>query len=231
VTEFTADETRKRNIETMGEPLGEMYSALWQAIAMVYVYWKEYVELFGNKPSRIDLMNSAAPAFFHMLQEELWNMSLLHIARLTDRAKTFGKAGKSNLTITALPDLISDITLKTEVSKLVTEALVKTEFCRDWRNRRIAHQDLMLALGTPTIPLADASRLQVYAALESLQAVLNSLAGHYLKTEIRFDVSSRSQGAVALLYILDDGVKVHDARLKRLQEGKPLDEDFTFRDL
>ena len=46
-----------------------------------------YVELFG-KPSRIDLLNRASSPFFGMVQRVLWRDVLLHLARLTDPAKT-----------------------------------------------------------------------------------------------------------------------------------------------
>jgi hypothetical protein len=80
----TAEEAKKIHIAKMGQPLGEVYSALWQAVTIIFVYWKDYVELFGTKRKRIDILNQAAPQFFRMLQDELWGMSLLHIARLTD---------------------------------------------------------------------------------------------------------------------------------------------------
>jgi len=144
----TADEAKADNIAQMGEPLGELYSALWQAIATVHIYWKEYVELFGTKPDRIDLLNRAAPAFFHMLQDELWHASLLRISRLTDPPKT-GNAARQNLTIQALPALINDAALKARVTRLVAESVAEAEFCRDWRNRRIAHNDLCWRSSSP----------------------------------------------------------------------------------
>ena len=73
----TAEEAKKANIEKMGEPLGALFSALWQEVAVLHFHWKEYVELFGTKPERIALLNRAAPHFFRMLQDELWESTLL----------------------------------------------------------------------------------------------------------------------------------------------------------
>ena len=78
----------------MGEPLGGVYSALWQAVSLVHHYWNEYVgNYFGTKPERIILLNETAPQFFRMLQDELWEMSLLHLARITDPANSPGREG------------------------------------------------------------------------------------------------------------------------------------------
>ena len=41
----SAEEAKKANIEKMGEPLGELYLALWQSVAVIHLYWKDYVEL------------------------------------------------------------------------------------------------------------------------------------------------------------------------------------------
>lgn len=227
----TADEAKKANIEKMGEPLGALYSALWQSVATIHFYWKEYAELFGTKPERIDLLNRAAPAFFRMLQDELWENSLLHLARLTDPANSPGKQAPANLTIQALPALVTDPKLKETVSELVAEAAKQTEFCRDWRNRHIAHRDLKLALEQPTTPLAEGSRAQVKAALKAISDVLNTLDGHYFQSETRFDLGGPLGGAISLLYALDDGLRAEEARQKRLEAGKPLKEDFIARDL
>jgi hypothetical protein len=217
VAEMTAEEAKKRNIEKMGEPLGTQFSALWQEIAILYVYWAEYTELFGTKPSRIELMNQAAPSFFHMIQEELWESRLLHIARITDTSATGGKA---NLTIRNLPGLIGDAAAKAKVAGLVDVAIRATEFCRDWRNRHIGHNDLKLAIGEPATPLADASRKQVKDALKAIADVMNAVEGHYFQSQTGYDLTARRNGAVTLLYVLNDGVKTQGERAKRIEAGE-----------
>jgi hypothetical protein len=227
----TADEAKKVNIEKMGEPLGAVYSALWHAVAIAFLNWKDYTELFGTSPERIAILNRGAPAFFRMIQDELWEMSLLHLARLTDPAQSPGKLDKSNLTIAALPALIADETVNGDVTKLVAEANNATAFCRDWRNRHIAHRDLKLALEQPTEPLAEASRTQVKTALNAIAAVLNRVANHYLKSETRFDIAARHNGALTLLYLIDGGLVAKDAKAARLEKGESLDSDLEIRRL
>ena len=142
MTNRTGDEIKQENIGKMGDELGALYSALWQELAIAHLYWHEYVELFGAKPERVDVINKAAPAFFRMLQDELWEMSLLYLARLTDAPHTFRHEDKSNLSIQALLPLTRDhIELNSKVSNLIQTAIGLTKFARDWRNRRIAHRD------------------------------------------------------------------------------------------
>ena len=63
---------------------------------------------------------------------------------------------------------------------MVAEAVVATEFCRDWRNRRIAHRDLKLTLQESSEPLAEGSRARVNEGLRSVGAVRNAVARRYL---------------------------------------------------
>jgi hypothetical protein len=84
----TSDEFKKQCADKMGEQLGIQYSALWHEVAVIHLNWKEYVELFGTKPQRVEMLNQAAPMFFHMIQNEGWEACLLALARITDSPKS-----------------------------------------------------------------------------------------------------------------------------------------------
>jgi hypothetical protein len=228
MTHFTAEEAKARNIEKIGQALGEHYSALWQEVAWLYRKWGEYVELFGTKLSRIDLLNRAAPAFFHMLQDALWENILLHIARLTDPPTT---SGKPNLTIRNLSDLSVAAEIQADLSLLINDTLEKTRFCRDWRNRHIAHKDLNLILDASVMPLSPASRQSVRDALAAIVAVLNKIEAVYLESTTFFDTPHYGDGALALLYVIDDGVRVKAERREKMKEGRWGEVDFRPRDL
>lgn len=225
---LTAAEAKSENIHAMGHELGALYDALWQQVAWLHKKWDEYVQLFGTKPSRIKLLNETAPAFFRIVQDTLWHDVLLNIARLTDSPKS---VGKPNLSIRRLPATIQHAATKTTVETLIDEALVASEFCRDWRNRHIAHRDLGLALGQGADPLKTASRAKVLEALTALDAVLNAVSIHYRDSTTFFDVGDTAHGAVSLLYVLDDGIKAAARRRERLTNGSFGKEDYGPRDL
>ena len=219
------DEALEQSIATMGPDLGPVYHRLWNEVAWLHVKWDQYVQLFGSKPERIDLLNGAAATFFRIVQDTLWEDTLLHLARLTDPADT---GRKSNLTIKRLAVLVDDA-LRDDVTGLVETADDKTAFARDWRNRHIAHRDLRLALGQGAEPLKPASRLKVKAALEVVAAVLQRICLHYENTQLSFEHFSDAADAEALLYVIRDGLEADARRRKRLTEGKIEPEDFTHR--
>jgi hypothetical protein len=224
----TAEEVKRHHIEVLGEELGSLYHALWNELAWLYSKWDEYVELFGSKPSRIELINKAAGHFFKIVQDSLWEDSLLHIARLTDPSKS---AGRENLTIKKLPGLITDETFKKHLSELVVVAVEKADFCRDWRNRHIAHKDLGLAMKTGAEPLKAASRAKVKEVLSAISDVLNAVSGHYMDSTTAFEGIGGSGGAVSLLYVLDDGIRTDEERNERRKVGNYRAEDYQSRDI
>lgn len=224
----TADEVQAEHIHKMGGDLGRFYHALWNEVAWLHVKWAEYVELFGTKPARIDLINGAAPVFFRIVQDILWKTTLLHIARLTDPVESMGK---KNLTIRALPYLV-DANLQVAVAALVDDAVKKAAFCRDWRNRHIAHSDLALAIKQGAIPLAGASRKGVKEVLAALAEVMQAVSRHYFDADIFYDDEGNVRGGVIpLLYVLDDGLNAAAERDTRMQSGKFRPEDIAARDL
>jgi hypothetical protein len=217
MTSRTAAEARADYERVMGSELGAIYNALWPQLAWLHSKWAEYVELFGTKESRVCLMNEAAPRFFRIVQDSLWDDVLVHVARLTDPPKS---AGRANLTIQRLP-LLVEVTNKAEVEAKIAAALTRCAFARDWRNRRIAHRDYELELDLPGAnPLTPTSRQMVREALESLCDVINAVGLHYLDATNLFDSGSSHSGALSLLYVIDAGLEAQRQRAARIHSGQ-----------
>jgi hypothetical protein len=217
MTTRTAAEARADYEQVMGSELGAIYNALWQQLAWLHSKWAEYVELFGTRESRISLMNEAAPRFFRIVQDSLWDDVLVHVARLTDPPKS---AGRANLTIQRLP-LLVEVAVKAEVEAKIAAALTRCAFARDWRNRRIAHRDYELELDLPGAnPLTPTSRQMVREALASLSEVINAVGLHYLDSTNLFDSGSSHSGALSLLYVMDAGLEAQRQRAARMHAGQ-----------
>lgn len=227
-TRKTEEQVKHDYVRAMGEELGSLYCVLWGELAWLYAKWGEYVELFGTRPSRVELVNQAAGHFFRIVQDSLLEGSLLHIARLTDRPQT-GK--KENLTIRRLPDLIDDEDVRKHVAELIDTSGDKADFCRDWRNRHIAHNDLHLAMETGAEPLQPASRAQVGEALSAVSDVLNAVSAHYMDGTTMFEPIRSGRGAESLLYVLDDGLRAAKERRQRRKAGEWRVDDHHARDL
>jgi hypothetical protein len=226
--ELTAKQARARSVQAMGQELGETYEALWQEIVWLHSKWAEFAALYGTKESRVTLLNNAAPRFARLIQDTLWEDVVLHIARLTDPPKS---AGKHNLTVQSLATHIGDSATRTRVEGLVARAIEQAEFCRDWRNRHLAHLDLHLALARGAEPLKTGSRQSVREILQTLGQILDAVSSQYLGSTTYFALDTDAGGALSLLYVLDDGLRMKEARRERLRQGQVEPDDHKPRDI
>jgi hypothetical protein len=217
---LTAEEVRSEAVAAMGAQLGEIYHSLSDQVSWLHLKWDTFCELFADRDT-VDLLNSAAPAYFHELQRQTWEDLLLHLCRVTDPPLS---AGKSNLTLRRLPDLVSDQLLRVNLQALVDDAVQKTTFARDWRNRRLAHTELLRSQ-----PLASASRKHVEDALTAIRLVMNQLEQPYLNKTVSYEHTIPDLGGVAsLIAVLRKGVglAVQNAKLNfadTLSHNKSLD--------
>ncbi|MGH9830989.1 MAG: hypothetical protein ACREDR_47905, partial [Blastocatellia bacterium] len=201
MTTRTAEEAKANYIEKMGEPLGTQFAALFQEVARLHMVWGEFAELFGDEP-RVMVLNQAAPAMFHIIGHALWQLTLLDIARLTDPPKS---VGKKNLTIQNLPGLVKP-EVKADLEELVGAALEKSDFCRDQRNRQLAHLDLDLLTNESAKPLEPATMKAVNEAIDAIGRVLKEVHLHYIGA-LGFSRNVGDAGnALALLRLLQHGL-------------------------
>jgi len=195
---ISADEAKAEWIAAMGRKLGTAYHTLWSDLALLSLDWGEFIELFTD-PDRTDLLNNVAPVFFRAVQVTFFEATVLRIARLTDPPKS---AGRSNLTIQQLPNLVNDPILAARLLILIEKAKRAAAFCRDRRNRLLAHRDLDLAMGNGANPVEEATIKKVRGAINALADILNALSQHYLKTAALFHFTNAPGGAVSLIQAL-----------------------------
>lgn len=204
----------------MGPELGAIYAELGQELAGIYLVWGQYKILFGTKESRVDLLNEAAGPFFRLVQDSFFDQVLLAISRLSDRPMI---AGHQTLTVRRLADLIADRAIADAVRAKVDLAMKAEEFCRDWRNNRIGHNNLDLRINPNARPLQTATRLKVDAALGALADILNLIALHFLDGKTGYEHTiPMLPDAEGLLYLLHDGLAARSERRERLRAS-----DFT----
>lgn len=195
----------------MGPELGPIYHALTNEVAWLHAKWNQYRQLYAHSAERVALLNDVAGHFFGIVQDVLFEDVLLHLARLTDPLQSIGK---DNLSLQRLPEAVPNPAVAADVKALVDAALAACESARAWRNRRLAHRDLALALATSSDPLPGISRAHVESALAAIRAVLNRLEAHYWDSETAYEHFITEGGeADSLVYCLYAGTKAEDSRL------------------
>lgn len=201
--ELTHEQVEQRYITLMGQELGTIYTRLWNECVWLFWRWDDYVVLFGTSEERLNKLNEAAPAFFYQLQGTLFESVLLHMCRMTDPVKS---RGRGNLTLELLPDLV-DAAIRDDVKSLLATARQQCDFARGWRNRRISHNDLGLALDKSAKPLPAASRKSVREGLDAIAAVLNRVGRHHGDEHVRYDLFEPRLSGRALVCVIEEGLK------------------------
>jgi hypothetical protein len=225
-THLSAEDVAQEHNAALGSELGPVFIALYDEVAWLHVKWQQYVSLFGGSEARIDLLNESAAVFFRVVEDNLWEDTLLSLCRLTEKPRV---SGKEVLTVRRLPALLSDENLRQRVEARIVRCIAATTFARDWRNRHIAHRNLDLALQKRVTPLLPASRLVVKSALAELDGVLQEIHEQLLSSDLSFEVFIHTGGADALLSVLQEGVEAERARTARLVNGTPLPADLQPR--
>jgi HEPN superfamily AbiU2-like protein len=107
--------------------------------------------------------------------------------------------------------------LKDELEHLIKAACDATDFARDWRNRRLAHEELRL--GRNVTPLASAKFDDIDTALCAIRTVLNRLEQHYLNKTVSYEDTIPALGGVeSFIAVIRKGVETRrNERAAKLQ--------------
>ena len=92
----TAEQQKEEYQQIRGEELGLLFCKLSQELRSIYVYWQQFVELFGRGEKHVEILGRTAPRFFRITQQLLWTEALLGVSRLLAPVKS---RSKPNLTI------------------------------------------------------------------------------------------------------------------------------------
>ena len=81
----------------MDADLETLFKALERELDWLQGKWSEYQEIFGNGPSRREVLNTVASNFFYLLEQLLFQDAMLHLCRLTDPAQTRVKGAQQKI--------------------------------------------------------------------------------------------------------------------------------------
>lgn len=169
-------DSRAQYIRAMGTDLGQLCYLLRDDFDWLCRKWTEHAELFEKGQKSIDLLNAAASNFFYFLHRVFFEDAMLHLCRLTDRRRT---GDRESLTVMALSNLISDSVLNASVRTRAEEAQNTCEFARTWRDRRLAHMDLVTLRQENALALPEVNTIDVDNAIRSIGGLLRLVEDHY----------------------------------------------------
>jgi len=150
------------------EDVRPVFQNLCQDLASLHGKWRFYLELFSDRDT-VGLLNNVAMASFQMLEESLRSDITMSICRLCDPAKS---CGQNNLSINVLVEKFSKVP---GLSQLWDDFQRQCEPVRQYRNKRIGHNDLSAALQPHDNPLPNVTRPTIDSILSEATKLVNQV--------------------------------------------------------
>lgn len=209
-----AQETLKEYTQSLGSEFGSIFYYAHQEWCNLWIIWHQFENLFGRNKERVNLLNKTGGKFFACVDDVFFEATVLAVCRLSDPKQSMGK---ENLTVMKFIDFMDTPARKAKMQDLLNEVKTKTEFHRDWRNRRIGHNDLDLKISKAK-PLIPATRRGMNEAIAALYDVF-----HYVSVEFRnsdtVDFVITDDGEKHMLYYLFDGVRAQEEHREAIRSG------------
>lgn len=212
---FTAEQVRERHVKCLNQifepPCGEVFNAIYNQAIELMLRWNEFCVLFASSAERVQELNETAGYFFYTVQSTLYDDVLLRIRRLTDREKSMGK---DTLVLRRMVLLCpSDLRLE----DLVKTAEAASDFAKEYRNKRLAHNDLDSILERSAKPMTKGSRTQVSNAVDAIYSVVQHVSKVHLDAPLSSRLIGPDGGAEALIASVERGVLAKKEYMEKLR--------------
>jgi len=151
-----------KNATPIPAALREKLDAIDREVVLLHFKWTYLMQLFG-KEKHVAIINATAPSIFSVIEKAMFTEILLTLMRLVDSPKSKDQA---NLSLRSLAADISDPALRDQVQALEIQVRSKSEDAKIWRNKKLAHNDLLRLLKkSAPVPAIQISELTSALAL------------------------------------------------------------------
>ncbi len=199
----------------LGDEFGAIYYHGLNEWCNLWLTWKQYESLFGHGSERVELLNKAGGSFFYRVNMHFFEAVVLAVCRISDPSKTLGK---TNLTVHLFQQHMDCDDKSKKMEELLNIVHENTQFARDWRNRRISHNDYQLKLGKAE-PLAEATRNAMNQAIASIHDVFKYISLTFMDSDLMNEVVDHFNNEKVTLERLYHGVLVNEERLEKIKDG------------
>lgn len=163
----------------MDEHLTKVFERIKAELNHLHYRWTLYRQLFATSSYRIDLINRTSSNVFVEFQWLVIDSMVMSLSKLTDAARM---RKNENLSFHYLIERVRELGeegLAQELEEELQQLVEASEKFRNIRNKRVAHNDLVTALGEEGSPLPGVSRKEIETALEHSRNIMNKVELHF----------------------------------------------------
>ena len=197
--------------------LADVFEELNQHISWLFANWLIFKQLFASGEERVQLLNKFAPIFFRLCQDSFSDNVLLSIARLTDPPKSSGKETLSLEQLVSKVDPVKYSELRSALNQQFSTLRDSCEPIRNIRNRRLAYNDLRIALELDPNPLPDILKDEVDNVLQRISELMNTVWAYFNPdSELGYEVIMPNDGE-AIIRALEKAKKYRELTRRRYE--------------
>ncbi len=160
------------------------------------------MQLFGTE-KHLAVINATAPSIFSVIEEAMLADILLTLIRLVDPPKS---GNQENLSLQSLAVDISDQELREQVILLESQIRAKTRDVKRWRDKKLAHNDLLRLL-KKSAPVPPIQIKELTSALALVRDALNLLNRYFFDTTVHYDQCITEKDGNQLVFFLNYGLE------------------------
>ena len=174
------DDKQFGDVPELPEEVRLVFEDLCKDLASLHGKWRFYLDLFSDADT-VDVLSDVARASFQMVDESLGNDIVMAICRLSDPSQLGSHA---NLSIGVLAKKFSELP---EVKQLWDDFEGLCGPVRQYRNKRIGHNDLNTVLQPHDNLLPNIPRATIDSILSAAAKLLNYVYHHYTNSGLIFE--------------------------------------------
>ncbi|MBL0524110.1 hypothetical protein [Aeromonas dhakensis] len=171
----------------MDEHLQKVFDRMKQELNHIHYRWTLYRQMFGTNPGRIRLINKTSSNVFVEFQWLIIDYMVMSLSKLTDSARM---RGNDNLSFHYLIDKVREsrnVDLADELESELEALMIACKKFREIRNKRVAHNDLVVALDEDGSPLPGVSRADIENALVHARNLMNKVELHFNDSQTLYE--------------------------------------------
>ena len=186
--------------------LEETIKTVHDQLVQISLRWRIFVQLFDSGQENIDVLNKSGSNVFRLLQMSLIDDVIMSLSKLTDAEKWSGSENASiHNVVKKWRQQLSDDADTTEIDEQLKTVAVYCNNIRQYRNKTLAHADLLYALKVSTLPRITYDEIEL--TVEALKKILIKIAADACERSLSYGVIDRyGTGVDALLKVLKQGL-------------------------
>lgn len=189
------------------ETVRPLYDILYEEVLWLHVKWKILTQLHPYDNEQAELLNQTAFMFFFVTRKVLLNDILVSIGRLLDPAKDRNFENASFDQLVTWLEVNNYPELSTCLGKKLFDIKCKAEHLKAFRNKKIAHLDLYLAIEdeAKTVIMPRVQKEEIDIIIKSVQDFMNTFVQHFDNYEVRFQDTTIDGDGKALIAAIERG--------------------------